>query len=471
MNKTLKNDLTAINELLENTFHQSIDFLNNLDSMPTCCQLTQQQQNSLPQLNLPEQGYGGLAALNQFNTQFKEFIVASGGPRYWGYVTGGSTPAAIIGDILATIYDQNTQAISGEGDVSAHIEIHTTDLLLDLFNLPREFTGGFVTGTTMANFSALAVARQWYGTQFKQDIAADGLINLSLPVISATPHSSVLKSLAMLGLGRNNLITIPTLSNQREAINVAELKLFIEDRFKHQPFILVLNAGTANTADFDAIAEIMKLKHSYNCWIHIDAAFGAFAACSSHYPHLLNGWEMADSIAIDCHKWLNVPYENACFFIRKEHFSLQFNQFKNSSAPYLENQLENFNFMNMLPENSRRLKALPVLFSLLAYGREGYRYIVDNSIKLAQEFGNYVRKSSYFELLAEVRLNIVCFKVTAAYDTAEFLQKLNKTGLVFMTPTTFNHEKGIRAAFVNWRTTIEDIKLVYSLIENIINSK
>lgn len=115
MNKTLKNDLTAIHELLENTFHQSIDFLNNLDSMPTCCQLTQQQQNSLPQLNLPEQGYGGLAALNQFNTQFKEFIVASGGPRYWGYVTGGSTPAAIIGDILATIYDQNTQAISGEG--------------------------------------------------------------------------------------------------------------------------------------------------------------------------------------------------------------------------------------------------------------------------------------------------------------------------------------------------------------------
>ena len=109
--------------------------------MPTCCQLTQQQQNSLPQLNLPEQGYGGLATLNQFNTQFKEFIVASGGPRYWGYVTGGSTPAAIIGDILATIYDQNTQAISGEGDVSARIEIHTTDLLLDLFNLPREFTG------------------------------------------------------------------------------------------------------------------------------------------------------------------------------------------------------------------------------------------------------------------------------------------------------------------------------------------
>ena len=215
----------------------------------------------------------------------------------------------------------------------------------------------------------------------------------------------------------------------------------------------------------------MELKHSHNCWIHIDAAFGAFAACSSHYPHLLNGWEMADSIAIDCHKWLNVPYENACFFIRKKHFSLQFNQFKNSSAPYLENQLENFNFMNMLPENSRRLKALPVLFSLLAYGREGYRYIVDNSIKLAQEFGNYIRKSSYFELLAEVRLNIVCFKVTAACDTAEFLQKLNKTGLVFMTPTTFNHEKGIRAAFVNWRTTIEDIKLVCSLIENIINSK
>ncbi|NUE66376.1 pyridoxal-dependent decarboxylase [Snodgrassella sp. ESL0253] len=471
MNKILKNDLTTIDELLENTFNQSIDFLNNLDSIPTCCRLTQPHQYSLQQLDLPSQGHGGLEALNQFNTQFKELIVASSGPRYWGFVTGGSTPAAIMGDILATIYDQNTQAINGEGDVSARIETQTTDLLLDLFNLPRTFTGGFVTGTTMANFSALAVARQWFGAQLEQDISADGLTNLSLPVISATPHSSVLKSLAMLGLGRNNLITIPTLSNQREAIDVAKLNLFIEDNFKHQPFILVLNAGTANTADFDAIAEVMELKHTYNCWIHIDAAFGAFAACSSQYQHLLNGWEMADSIAIDCHKWLNVPYENACFFTRKEHFKLQFNQFKNSNVPYLENQLENFNFMNILPENSRRLKALPVLFSLLAYGREGYRYIVDNSIELAHEFGNYIRKSSYFELLAEVRLNIVCFKVTAACDTAEFLQKLNKTGLVFMTPTTFNHEKGIRAAFVNWRTTAEDIKLVCSVCETLVNTK
>lgn len=113
--------------------------------------------------------------------------------------------------------------------------------------------------------------------------------------------------------------------------------------------------------------------------------------------------------------------------------------------------------MNILLENSRRLKVLPVLFSLLGYGSEGYRSIVDNSIELAHEFGNYICESSYFVLLAEVHLNIVCFKVTAACDTAEFLQKLNKTGLVFMTRTTFHHEKGIRAAFVNWRTTIEDI--------------
>lgn len=188
-------------------------------------------------------------------------------------------------DILATIYDQNAQAINGEGDVFARIETQATDLLLDLFNLPKAFTGGFVTGTTMANFSALAVARQWCGTQIEQDIAADGLVKLSLPVISVTPHSSVLKSLAMLGLGRNSLINIPTLSNQREAIDVAKLKLFIENNFKYHPFILVLNAGTANTADSDAIAEVMELKLIYNCWMHIDAAFGAFAVCSSEYQY------------------------------------------------------------------------------------------------------------------------------------------------------------------------------------------
>ena len=456
MNTVLKNDLNNLSAILDRTKQQGIDFLNNLENVPTST------KNSIdPTRELNELGLGSLAALEEFNERLAPLMVSSPGPRYWGFVTGGSTPASIVGDWLATVYDQNTQAIKAQGGVSALIEFETINLLLQLLQLPDTFLGGFVTGATMSNFTSLGVARQWFGKQFGKDFAKEG-ISETINILTATPHSSSIKSLAMLGIGSNNYTTLKTIEGNREAIEISDLEKNIES-LNGKPFILISSAGTVNTADFDDFEAISKLKEKYNFWWHIDAAFGGFAAVSDKFKHLVDGWEGADSITIDCHKWLNVPYESAFYLIKKEHTNLQIETFQNSNAPYLGNPLENFNYLNVLPENSRRLRALPVWFSLLAYGKEGFCDIVENSASMALQFANELIEDGNFELLAPIRLNNVCFTLKGNHNqekVSEFLTLLNDKGKVFMTPTVYQNRKGIRASFVKWRTTEEDIKIV-----------
>lgn len=462
MNGHLNEDAHILGALLEQVKQQGLAYLDNLADRPTRAATT-----AILQEQLNEEGLGTLGALKQFNERFEPTIVAASGPRYWGFVTGGTTPAAIAGDWLATIYDQNTQSIKGNGDVSAGIELETIQLLLSLFNLPKDFFGGFVTGATLSNFTCLAVARQWLGKQLGKDFALEGLSG-PIPVFAATPHSSAIKSLSMLGIGSNQVSVVNALTGNREAIDMLHLEEKIED-LAGQPFILISSAGTVNTVDFDDFEAIAALKSRCNFWWHIDAAFGGFAACSPKYSHLLKGWEQADSITIDCHKWLNVPYESAVYFVKTAHQRLQMETFQNANAAYLGNPMENFSYLNFLPENSRRLKALPAWFTLMGYGKSGYREIVENGVDMALQFADFIEHNSNFELLAPVRLNTVCFTLTDDHLVTPFLQQLNAGGKVFMTPTFYNGKAGIRAAFVNWRTSKQDIKIAADEMETTLN--
>ncbi|MCV9931446.1 pyridoxal-dependent decarboxylase [Flavobacterium sp. LS1R47] len=464
MNTILQQDLNDIENILEKVKQQGIEFLNSLDTIPTSNGKTITADRDLNQT-----GLGVLSALEEFNQRLAPLMIASPGPRYLGFVTGGSTPASIVGDWLTTIYDQNTQAVKAQGGVSALIEIETINLLLQLLDLPKSFLGGFVTGATMSNFTSLAVARQWFGKQLGKDFAKNG-ISEPITIFSATPHSSSVKCLAMLGIGSQNFIKIKTIEGNREAIDVADLEKNIEV-LNGKPFIVITSAATVNTADFDDFVALNELKNKYTFWWHIDAAFGGFAACSSKYKHLVNGWENADSITIDCHKWLNVPYESAFYLIKEEHKLLQIETFQNSNAPYLGDPLENFSFLNFLPENSRRLKALPVWFSLLAYGKAGYQDIVENSVNLALQFDTFIAENENFELLAPTRLNNVCFTLKGDHNqenVSQFLTLLNDKGKVFMTPTVYLNRKGIRASFVNWRTSEKDIEIIIEEMKNTI---
>ncbi|NCT93902.1 MAG: aspartate aminotransferase family protein [Chitinophagaceae bacterium] len=463
MNELLANDMQSVAALMHMTQQQGVDFFQNLAARPTSVQADITLAD-----RLPETGLGAAGALQHFNTKFEPLIVGSSGPRYWGFVTGGATPAAIMGDMLAGFYDQNTQSVKGQGDVSANIELETIRQLLDLFDLPRDFLGGFVTGATLSNFTCLAVARQWIGRQQGDDIARDGMVD-GIKILSALPHSSTIKSLSMLGIGSNNIIRIKVQEGNRESMDMEDLQYQIA-QLHGAPFILIASAGTVNTVDFDDFKAIARVKAAYDCWLHIDGAFGAFAACSPAHKQLLEGWEVADSITIDCHKWLNVPYESAFFLIREKHKVLQTETFQNSNAPYLGNPLDHFSYLNFLPENSRRLRALPAWFTLQAYGKKGYQDIVTHSIAMAQLFSEYVEQSGFLDLLAPTRLNNVCFTLKGREQqdrVQDFLVALNATGKVFMTPTVYNGWKGIRASFVNWRTTPQDIALVIEAMESV----
>jgi glutamate/tyrosine decarboxylase-like PLP-dependent enzyme len=173
--------------------------------------------------SLSVNGLGAKNTLKFFNETFEKILVSSSGPKYWGFVTGGTTPASIAGDWLATIYDQNAFKVSGQGDISAQIELETILLLLDLFNLPKNLSGGLVSGATMSNLTCLATARQWIGRHRQKDYAKEGITE-PIHVLAAQPHSSVLKAMSLLGLGSVNITIIKTNHGNQESIDLVDLE-------------------------------------------------------------------------------------------------------------------------------------------------------------------------------------------------------------------------------------------------------
>src|SRR6266700_1358410 len=388
-------DREHVGDILEATRSAASRFLESLSTRPAGL-----SPQPLPHDVLPDEGVGTIAALSQFRNKYEAQLSGSPGPRYLGFVTGGSTPAALAGDWLTSAYDQN---VGSDGDsIATTVERETLRLLRDLFALPEQFEGAFVSGATQANLVALATARQWAAQRLGIDVSEEGLWNLPrIPVLSGAPHVSILKVLSILGMGRQSVEYIPCLPG-RSVVDVQALgeRLAALDG---KPAIVVASAGEVNTGDFDDIVAVARLCQTYGAWLHVDGAFGLFAACDPAHAHLLRGLEAADSITVDGHKWLNVPYDSGFVFTR--HIALQEQTFK-AIAAYLGNTPD---LLHRTPEDSRRFRALPAWMTLMAYGREGYGTLVARCCSLAQQMGQGIEQSARFELLAPVRLNIVCF--------------------------------------------------------------
>ena len=457
MNDLLYTDRVNFSSILQHTASLADQYLRRQDTTPPGRFL-----KDLPSSQLPEKGIGARATLEFFDKHYAHLTAATAGPRYFGFVTGGSTPASVAGDWLVSAFDQN--ACGSNDSIAPQLEHQTIGLMKQLFNLDDKYYGTFVTGATMSNFVSLAIARQWVGEQLGIDISHDGLVNVPVRIISGTPHSSILKSLSMLGIGRNAVVKPDTLP-EREAVDLKHLEEILQAQ--NQPVVVVANAGTVNTVDFDDLEKIGELKSRYKFWMHVDAAFGGFAALSDKFRPLVKGINHADSVTIDAHKWLNVPYDSAMQFTRHRH--LQLKVFQNSGA-YLSDPEKSPDYFHYTPESSRRWRSLPAWFSLMAYGKEGHREIVERNCSNAVLLGEGLSLSGKFRLLAPVRMNVVCFTLAASNTSLDTIQRflaiVRDDGRVFFTPTVYKGIPAIRAAVSNWQTEHTDIEVALTALKD-----
>jgi glutamate/tyrosine decarboxylase-like PLP-dependent enzyme len=414
---------------------------------------------------LPEEGEGALGALAELTAHTDATI---GGPRFFHFVKGGVTPAALGADWLASALDQNSASWL-EAPLTTQLESLSIAWLLDLFGLPASWRGVLTTGATMANFVALACARRWWALQHDVDVDEEGFSGLPpVPVLAGGfIHASDRKALAMLGIGREGVRTFPRDPAGRADLDALETAL---RELGGAPSILIGSAGEVNAGEFDPLAQMADLAERHQAWFHIDGAFGLFAAVSPRTEHLVEGVERADSVIADGHKWLNVPYESGFAFVK--HPELLRPVF-GLSAAYLPFDDADPVYGYLGPESSRRARSLAVWATLRAYGRGGYRAIVEHHLDLAQHLAAAVDEAPDFERLAETPLNIVCFRYRP--EGVADLDELNrrtgaavlKDGRVYVGTTSFEGKVAFRPAIVHWRSTEADIDLIVEAIRDV----
>jgi len=447
-------DFASLEDLLTRVGQQTAGFRQSLDTRPVAA-LSRIDQPAVSQLS--DQGLGADGAVALFQDAVSPHISGSPGPRYFGFVTGGSTPAALAGDWLASAADQNL-GMPGDSAASQLTE-QTIALLLDLFDLPPAlFDGAFTSGATASNVVGLSVGRAWCAEQCGIDVVADGALALGETIVFAgTPHATLIKAMGIIGIGRNNWQGVSCLEGTEAIDPVALADALAASDAPNK--IVAASAGTVTATDFDDLNAVADLCAKHGAWLHVDAAFGLFARTTPALSALVRGMERAGSICADGHKWLNVPYESGLFFTKRVDL---LEQVFGVGAAYLTVDDPAPMYLRRGLESSQRWRALPAWMTLQAYGRAGVREIVENNCRLAAKLGDWIETAPGFVQLSPTNLHTVLFAVTSGNGpdddrTAALLSAVNATGEVFMTPGAFGGRGGIRAAISNWITTDSDI--------------
>ncbi|WP_321473831.1 pyridoxal-dependent decarboxylase [uncultured Paludibaculum sp.] len=400
---------------------------------------------ALPSLDLPLPATAStpaeiIAELDEFGAS----TVATTGGRYFGFVTGGVLPAAQGADMLVSAWGQNA-AIDVMSPVAARLEELALSWLADALHLPA--TGGaLVTGATMANFTGLAAAREALLARKGWNVASQGLFGAPpLPVVVGQEvHVSMRKALSLLGLGKDRVIQVPVDAQGRMR----------PDAFPQlsEPAIVCLQAGNVNTGAFDPAHELIPLARASQSWVHVDGAFGLWAAASPARAHLMNGFELADSWTTDAHKWLNAGYDCGIALLRDP---APLRDALDSPASYLSHGQQR-QPMHYTPESSRRARGIPVWAALKSLGRAGLTELVERCCRHAVRFAEGLRAGG-FEVLNDVILNQVLVSFGSSDETRAVISAIQEDGTCWCGSTVWQGRTAMRISVSSWATTDEDV--------------
>jgi glutamate/tyrosine decarboxylase-like PLP-dependent enzyme len=446
-------------ELLNTTSELANEFLDNVAKRPVTSPVD--FEKLLTQLNgsgLQRVGDDPFRIVDQLAQLAPYAIVATAGPRYFGFVVGGSLPVALAADWLTSAWDQNG-AFYAHSPLAAAVEQIAGNWLIDLFGLSKDASVGFVTGGTMANFTGLAAGRHALLQKLGWDVEREGLIGAPkiTVVTSDESHISVFACLQMLGLGSERVVRVPTDDQGRmRPDQLGSILAGIET-----PILVCAQAGNVNTGSFDPIPEIVALTRDRPSWLHVDGAFGLWAAASSARRSLVQGIELADSVSVDCHKWLNVPYDCGIAFVRdaaahRAAMTLHASYYVTAHSAERDN-------CDWVPEASRRARGFTVYAALRFLGREGIEHLIDRCCLLAQRMADRLSKDPAVTVLNNVVLNQVLVRFSDSSGgnsdevTGEVIRRVQEDGTCWLGGTTWHGMRAMRISISNWSTTEKDI--------------
>jgi glutamate/tyrosine decarboxylase-like PLP-dependent enzyme len=393
---------------------------------------------------LPAAGLTAPDVLRRLDETGSPATVASNGPRYFGFVTGGVLPVAQAAAWLGAAWDQNA-ALTVMSPAAERVSTVALRWIKELLGLPADAAGGFVTGATMANATCLAAARDAVLSRAGWDAASAGLVGAPpvTIVVGGEVHAAIRKALGLVGLGRDRVTMLPADGQGR--IDPSDLPTL------DAPAIVCLQAGNVNTGASDPFAPLIDWARQQGAWIHVDGAFGLWAAAAPAVAGQVAGVGEADSWAADCHKWLNTTYDCGVALVRHRQ---ALRAAMEASASYLPGA--GFEAMALTPMSSQRARGIEVWAALAMLGRDGVADLVDRSCKLARRFAAGLR-SAGFAVLNDVVLNQVLVSFGAPETTDAVIAAVQADGTCWCGPTTWQGVRAMRVSLSGWSTTEADV--------------